>query len=64
VHRLEDERLRQLRALASDGDEDALGDIWREYGFDERPAETRKPAPNQSAGSEQDFSEEDFPADP
>jgi hypothetical protein len=65
VHRLEDERLRQLRDLAREnGVEEAIGDLWHEYDSDERPAETRKPAPNQSAGSEHDFSEEDFFEDP
>lgn len=28
-----DERFKQLLALAREGDEDAVGDLYREYGF-------------------------------
>jgi hypothetical protein len=29
-----DKRFDQLMSLAEDGDEDAVGDLWREYGFE------------------------------
>ena len=29
-----DERFEQLLALAREGDEDAVGDLYREYGFE------------------------------
>ena len=29
-----DERFKQLLALADEGDEDAVGDLFREYGFE------------------------------
>ncbi len=30
----QDERFEQLLALAREGDEDAVGDLYREYGFE------------------------------
>lgn len=34
VRQTNDSRFRQLLALARGGDEDAVGDLYREYGFE------------------------------
>ncbi len=36
IRETEKPRFRQLLALAEDGDENAIGDLWREFEFDFR----------------------------